>query len=442
MKKSKKYIVISIVILIILVIILLLIMLINKRKNNAENVYEKPYDPGDYTDNDIRISFNDYYIIKYCFQTYIDTLNTESSNYYTRDENNKYIKFVEDSQIEQKIYNLLSESYINDNKITLDTVYKYVDTTKEKEMAIVTKVQDKTIDESTSVKSFLVEGLQVPITDMNKAKQIYLIVNIDYKNKTFSIMPVSDKELENVKIKKIESIENKGENIYDDETDIVQEDIAKEYFNLYKYIILADSKIAYNYLEEEYKEKRFGSLQSFKEYVNNNKDIFETMRIEKYEIIRNEDNTEYVCTDQYNNIYIFYEKSTLDYNVILDMYTLDIPQLNEKYDEANEKGKCILNIEKVKQALNSGDYKYIYGKLNEQFKNKNYSTLSTFENYMKSNLNKYNKIEYKEFKNEGETYIYNVELTDLLGKTDKTINMQILMQLKDDRDFVMSFSIK
>ena len=44
--------------------------------------------------------------------------------------------------------------------------------------------------------------------------------------------------------------------------------------------------------------------------------------------------------------------------------------------------------------------------------------------------------------NEGETYIYNVELTDLLGKTDKTINMQILMQLKDDRDFVMSFSIK
>ena len=229
MKKSKKYIVISIVILIILVIILLLIMLINKRKNNAENVYEKPYDPGDYTDNDIRISFNDYYIIKYCFQTYIDTLNTESSNYYTRDENNKYIKFVEDSQIEQKIYNLLSESYINDNKITLDTVYKYVDTTKEKEMAIVTKVQDKTIDESTSVKSFLVEGLQVPITDMNKAKQIYLIVNIDYKNKTFSIMPVSDKELENVKIKKIESIENKGENIYDDETDIVQEDIAKEY---------------------------------------------------------------------------------------------------------------------------------------------------------------------------------------------------------------------
>ena len=124
------------------------------------------------------------------------------------------------------------------------------------------------------------------------------------------------------------------------------------------------------------------------------------------------------------------------------MYTLDIPQLNEKYDEANEKGKCILNIEKVKQALNSGDYKYIYGKLNEQFKNKNYSTLSAFENYMKSNLNKYNKIEYKEFKNEGETYIYNVELTDLLGKTDKTINMQILMQLKDDRDFVMSFSIK
>ena len=220
------------------------------------------------------------------------------------------------------------------------------------------------------------------------------------------------------------------------------EDLMQIYFNDYKTYALTNPKQAYELLNKEYREKRFKDLDEYKLYISNNKEKIASDNLEKYQIAVDDEKTRYICLGKYENYYIFCENSVMDYSIILDTYTIDQPEFIEKYDEANEKGKCILNIEKVKQALNSGDYKYIYGKLNEQFKNKNYSTLSAFENYMKSNLNKYNKIEYKEFKNEGETYIYNVELTDLLGKTDKTINMQILMQLKDDRDFVMSFSIK
>lgn len=220
------------------------------------------------------------------------------------------------------------------------------------------------------------------------------------------------------------------------------EDLMQIYFNDYKTYALTNPKQAYELLNKEYREKRFKDLDEYKLYISNNKEKIASDNLEKYQIAVDDEKTRYICLGKYENYYIFCENSVMDYSIILDTYTIDQPEFIEKYDEANEKGKCILNIEKVKQALNSGDYKYIYGKLNEQFKNKNYSTLSTFENYMKSNLNKYNKIEYKEFKNEGETYIYNVELTDLLGKTDKTINMQILMQLKEDRDFVMSFSIK
>lgn len=220
------------------------------------------------------------------------------------------------------------------------------------------------------------------------------------------------------------------------------EDLMQIYFNDYKTYALTNPKQAYELLNKEYREKRFKDLDEYKLYISNNKEKIASDNLEKYQIAVDDEKTRYICLGKYENYYIFCENSVMDYSIILDTYTIDQPEFIEKYDEANEKGKCILNIEKVKQALNSGDYKYIYGKLNEQFKNKNYSTLSAFENYMKSNLNKYNKIEYKEFKNEGETYIYNVELTDLLGKTDKTINMQILMQLKEDRDFVMSFSIK
>lgn len=224
---------------------------------------------------------------------------------------------------------------------------------------------------------------------------------------------------------------------------ITAESLMQTYFNKYKNTILTNPEKAYDMLENEYKQKKFGSIENFKKYAEDNYEKLTNSNLTKYQIDdTNKEYTRYICADEYENYYIFEEKAIMQFTIILDTYTIDQPEFIEKYDETNEKGKCILNIEKVKQALNSGDYEYIYGKLNEQFKNKNYSTLSAFENYMKSNLNKYNKIEYKEFKNEGETYIYNVELTDLLGKTDKTINMQILMQLKDDRDFVMSFSIK
>lgn len=437
--KKLKYV---LILLCLILVILIIIIIKDKGKNEAEKTADQALTQADNSYGE-KVSFIDYFIVKNCLQQYVSVLNMENFIYYNRDEDGKYIDDTDETEKKQNIYNLLSKDYIDENSITIKNLNNFIKTTTvEKEIVPCKIVKINTEKKDLSIENYFISAVLFEEANIEKFDKIYAIVNLDIVNGTFSIRPLKEeKELENFKIQNIASIEEKNNNIYLSE-EITDQKIATEYFINYKYLLLTDVELAFNNLNKDYMEKRFGDLQSFKEYVNNNKDIFETMRIEKYEIIRNEDNTEYVCTDQYNNIYIFYEKSTLDYNVILDMYTLDIPQLNEKYDETNEKGKCILNIEKVKQALNSGDYKYIYGKLNEQFKNKNYSTLSAFENYMKSNLNKYNKIEYKEFKNEGETYIYNVELTDLLGKTDKTINMQILMQLKDDRDFVMSFSIK
>ena len=437
--KKLKYV---LILLCLILVVLIIIIIKNKGKNEAEKTADQALTQADNSYGE-EVSFIDYFIVKNCLQQYVSELNMENFIYYHRDENGKYIDDTDETEKKQNIYNLLSKDYIDENSITIKNLDNFIKTTTvEKEIVPCKIVKINTEKKDLSIENYFISAVLFEETNIEKFDKIYAIINLDIVNGTFSIRPLKEeKELENFKIQNIASIEEKNNNIYLSE-EITDQKIATEYFTNYKYLLLTDVELAFNNLNKDYMEQRFGNLQSLKEYVNNNKEILNEMTIEKYQIINNEDNTEYVCTDQYNNIYIFYEKSTLDYNVILDMYTLDIPQLNEKYDETNEKGKCILNIEKVKQALNSGDYKYIYGKLNEQFKNKNYNTLSAFENYMKSNLNKYNKIEYKEFKNEGETYIYNVELTDLLGKTDKTINMQILMQLKDDRDFVMSFSIK
>lgn len=437
--KKLKYV---LILLCLILVILIIIIIKDKGKNEAEKTADQALTQADNSYGE-KVSFIDYFIVKNCLQQYVSVLNMENFIYYNRDEDGKYIDDTDETEKKQNIYNLLSKDYIDENSITIKNLNNFIKTTTvEKEIVPCKIVKINTEKKDLSIENYFISAVLFEEANIEKFDKIYAIVNLDIVNGTFSIRPLKEeKELENFKVQNIANIEEKNNNIYLSE-EITDQKIATEYFINYKYLLLTDVELAFNNLNKDYMEKRFGDLQSFKEYVNNNKEILKGMTIEKYQVINNEDNTEYVCTDQYNNIYIFYEKSALDYNVILDMYTLDIPQLNEKYDETNEKGKCILNIEKVKQALNSGDYKYIYGKLNEQFKSKNYSTLSAFENYMKSNLNKYNKIEYKEFKNEGETYIYNIELTDLLGKTDKTINMQILMQLKDDRDFVMSFSIK
>ena len=126
----------------------------------------------------------------------------------------------------------------------------------------------------------------------------------------------------------------------------------------------------------------------------------------------------------------------------MDEYSIDIAQFTETYDKAKTQEKVFLNIEKIKQALNTKDYEFVFSKLNTKFRNNNFNKVSDLEKYLSDKLPEFIKIDYQEFSNEGETYIYSLNITDLMGETDKTAYMQIVMKLKEDRDFEMSFSIK
>ena len=199
---------------------------------------------------------------------------------------------------------------------------------------------------------------------------------------------------------------------------------------------------AYNCLEEEYKKTRFKDLNDFKEYIDLKKEQLKSASIYEYNMKEYDEYKQYVVKDQFDNYYIFKETAVLNYTVMLDMYTIDIPQYTEKYDSCNPQEKVVLSIEKIKQALNSGDYTYAYNKLAPSFKNNKYKTEQEFENYMKATLYNNIEIEYKNFRNEGETYIYDVAIKNMINKSDQEIGMQIIMQLKEERDFVMSFSMK
>ena len=439
MKKLKNILIICILIVIILIIT---ILIINKQSKN-EIVYEEAQGTEQPTEEDIkRISFNEYLIISNCLQQYQSILNTENAGYYGRNENGEFVKQVDDSEIKNKIYGLLSESFIKKNKVLKQDVYEYVNEVKEKRIPTILEIYKKTGNESNII-SYAVIVITTTRDDKRNSSEEYLIINLDYANKTFSVEPIDSAEkLEEIEIEESrDNIKPNSNNKYY-ETEVTKEIIAREYFSNYKSIVLARPDIAYEYLNKEYKEKRFPTLDSFKEYISKNERKLEEIRIEGYESNILEESNEYICQDQFNNIYIFNEKETLDYDVILDLYTIDIPQFIEKYDSSNIQTKVLLNIEKIKQALNLGDYSYVYSKLADSFKNNKYKTGQEFEKYIKDSLYNSISIEYKNFSNEGETYIYDLEIKNLENEADKIINMQIIMQLKGERDFVMSFNIK
>ena len=88
------------------------------------------------------------------------------------------------------------------------------------------------------------------------------------------------------------------------------------------------------------------------------------------------------------------------------------------------------------------DYEYVYGKLDDTFKSTNFKTEADFEKYIKENLYDINKIAYRTKNKTGDVYIYGLIISDGSGVKRETLNKDIIMQLKEGTDFVMSFNIK
>ena len=99
-----------------------------------------------------------------------------------------------------------------------------------------------------------------------------------------------------------------------------------------------------------------------------------------------------------------------------------------------------MNIEKVIQALNLRDFKYIYNKLDDTFKASNFSTLQNFEIYMNENYPSTYNVEYTTYNQENDIYMQTIILDD--KNSDEQKQNTIIMQLKDNYEFVMSFSVQ
>lgn len=379
-----------------------------------------------------------FYDINACMKKYLNTINMKSPQYGGYDENNNYVITVEETEIKEKIYNLLSQKYVNENNVTVENVYSYVKTL---DKSTVYVPLEAALLENNNMKSFVIHGLIQDADNYNIVDEIFAVVNINITEGSFSIEPINEKyhSINEINIENFESVitpnkENKFTTQY-----ISSEDIPAEYMNLYKRLTLGSPEKMYEKLDVAYRDAKFGSVEEFEKYVNKNKSKIELMRLERYQLTTNDDKVQYICMDQNNKYYIFKQKEVLqDYTVMLDTYTIDLQEFVEKYNNSEEKDKVALNIEKMKKAIQEEDYKYVYNKLDKTFRTNKFGNLTNFERYIKERYNANYTIKYERFQKVQDVCVFDLELTD----GNITSEVQILMELKEGTDFVISFNEK
>lgn len=441
--KSLKRIIILLILIVVVILLCLLIIKINNKEESEITDSETPENLEVEVEEKVAenlLNRSDYFTVNTCIREYVNTLNINNSKYYGYNEEGEYVCLVSESQKKENIYNLLSNKYIEKSNISVNNLYDYIEPLEKSNLFSILEMRNL---QNSKLKTYVVHFIIEDMKDYSLIDEQYVIVNIDEENLTFSIEPLN-KEYDNIDEIKVndfeETITRKENNVFTYPT-MTNEDIVREYLSIYKKITLCSPRIMYNLLDESYKEKKFGSLAKYKEYIEQNKQEIKTAIVDKYQIVEQKDYTQYILIDKNGNYYIFNEKEVMDYSVILDTYTIDTPQFIEKYASANAQGRMALNLQKFFDAIESSDYNYAYNCLSEGFRNNNFASLESFETYIKGICYSDLEIEYENFEEKSGLYTYKIRITNLDENNPSTVEKTFIMQLNEETDFELSFDV-
>ena len=434
---NKKHIIILIVISIIIILLTGIILFLLKKSNNNDFIPEIS-DVGediDYSSTDEKIVTDkiEYYTVRNCINNYLNALNKESSIYYFGNEYNK------DAQIEN-VYSLLSSKFIKQQNITQSNLFSIIKTIDEEEIFIPLEMK---VLEKENINQYIVYG-EIQTLSNKFISKSFIIVNLDMKNKTYSIEPVidNDNSIDDITLNNENIAINKNDyNMYKNQN-ITNEYVTNEYFVLLKRLMLSDPDMAYTLMKEEYKNSRFGNINEFRNYINNNRQEILKIDMKQYLVNNYENYIEYVAKDQFGNLYIFDENEDKSIDIKFDTYTLKSEVFTNKYIKSTDEGKVQMNIDKFIQMINRHDYITSYNCIADSFKNNYFKTQEEFQNYIENNFYSYNKFEFKSCeKKAADIYVCKVQLTDYMNENSEIKEINVIMQLGDNLDFKMSFGM-
>ena len=276
----------------------------------------------DLNENDIKSveSQSVFYAISDCIQKYYDyiSFNINNAEKETNSRNFDAV-FAQMENITTKeaqqtaIYNLLDERYIMQKGIKIDNILEKIEINEPLEFyATSIKYLDGKI-----TRTYIVSGKTRLLSDKSYSENVIFIVTVDRNSSTYMIEPVDKKyvNMENIDIEDYQkNIENKDERNVLKYVTYKDKDIAQKYFNYYKNVVFYDKEEIYNLFSEEYKNKRFGNIQNFEKYVDNIIKYDKGISAQQYLVNNYENYKEYVCKDQYGNLYIFKEKNPMEWH--------------------------------------------------------------------------------------------------------------------------------
>lgn len=387
---------------------------------------------------------NDYYTIKNIIDKYYENLEKFSDDYVvfsrvemTAEELEENLKL--EREFAQDVINGLLNKYIE--TIDSEQLKQIINENAGKQYSIK-KMYYKA--QSNTIKSYYIIG---EVDD----KEYSLIILINKENKVCTILPneyIEKKYGKDVQVGEIEfSTEelNIEANIYNKVSDvsISEQTMCMYYFGDYLNKLKGSAEELYDVLDEEYRDARFGSYENFKSFIKNNYNDLAARKLSEYSVEADTDEmqTIYICRDQYENYYIFKTSAVMEYTLYLDNHTIDLPQFTEKYNSSSTENKVAMNIEKVKDAINTKDYEYIYEKLDSTFKNNNYPSLEALTSYIQNNLYEKNIFAYRNIEEQNDIYIFKVEVSDMEDKNLEIKTINIVMKLNEGTDFTMSFNM-
>lgn len=385
-----------------------------------------------------------YFSVKDCIQRYYNNIN---------------------NNMPKILYNIIDDNYIKENKITEDNIFDIIIKSGDDKKYEILEIYYL---EAKSQIPYFIKG----VLYNNKGQEDkFFTVILDLANDTFSIKPCSEDEYN----------QNINGEIEYDEKEILQneynsfnspilsdEDLARKYFYDYIENVVYYPTYAYKTLDETYSQKRFGNYENYRNYLKTNIDNYKLMEMNrakskdefksdedykeylsqkyyagflKYTVNKTDEYTQYICSDFNDNYYIFNVFNDFSYKVILDTYTMDLPQFIEKYNSANIQERVVMNIDRIFKALNAKDYKFAYNYLADGFKNNQFKDINAFATFIQKNVYDKCTVEYGKFTNEGETYIYDIIIKNS-DNNSQIKKMQIIMKLEEETKFVMSFNIK
>ncbi len=386
---------------------------------------------------------NDYFSVEQCVEKfymyygYIFDNSTSTQN--TEEYEDEDLFEITESDAKSSVYKMLDSQYIEYDKITEDNIKQKIDEIKISDVDITEMYVAQL---NVNVSMYLVKG-RLKEQKTRNISDFMIMLKVDASNNTFSVFlkDYIENNYSNIKVGDIvkwnlnETIEKNNVNIYDYKI-IDDETYISNLISKYKYEVLYDKETAYKSLDDEYRQKRFKSFENFESYAKSNIKRNVILKLNKYQINKYDDYTEYVCQDTSGNYYIFNEKSVMNYGLILDTYTINIPSFIKKYNKSETQVKVGMNVEKILMAIKEKDYNYVYSKLDDTYKANNFKTVEELQNYIEKVFVSDN-VTYDKYNDLGNVYTYK-----LLINGDSNSDITVIVKLLDDYDFKMSFEIK